>query len=117
MMEYHQTEGKPRHVASTEETSNSHTTFAATCISASKGFWAELLGVGDFYYEVGSQMKHQKQTNGKILCKALLTHYYQYFIQWGKSMAYNTRLINKGEKFTKTKTELSKRQKLKNIML
>lgn len=105
MMEYHQTEGKPRHVTSTDETSNSHTTFAATCISASKGFWAELLGVGDFYYEVGSQMKHQKQTNGKILCKALLTHYYQYFIQWEKSMAYNTRLINKGEKFTKTQKQ------------
>lgn len=66
MMEYHQTEGKPRHVTSTEETSNSHTTFAATCISASKGFWAELLGVGDFYYEVGSQMKHQKQTNDPL---------------------------------------------------
>ena len=102
MMEYHQTEGKPRHFASTEETSSSHTAFAATCISASKGFWAELLGVGDFYYEVGSQIKHQKQTNGKILCEALLIHYYQYFIKWEKSMAYNTRLINKGEKFTKT---------------
>ena len=24
--------------------------------SASKGFWAELLGVGDFYYEVGETL-------------------------------------------------------------
>ena len=26
------------------------------CISASKGFWAEMLGVGDFYYELGVQV-------------------------------------------------------------
>ena len=26
------------------------------CFSASKGFWAEMLGVGDFYYELGVQI-------------------------------------------------------------
>ena len=25
-------------------------------VSASKGFWAEMLGVGDFYYELGVQI-------------------------------------------------------------
>ena len=25
-------------------------------ISAGKGFWAEMLGVGDFYYELGVQI-------------------------------------------------------------
>ena len=28
----------------------------AVFISASKGFWAEMLGVGDFYYELGIQI-------------------------------------------------------------
>ena len=26
------------------------------CIVAGKGFWSELLGVGDFYYELGVQI-------------------------------------------------------------
>ena len=26
----------------------------ADAVAASKGFWAEMLGVGDFYYEVSS---------------------------------------------------------------
>lgn len=28
----------------------------ALSFSASKGFWAEMLGVGDFYYELGVQI-------------------------------------------------------------
>ncbi len=27
-----------------------------TTTTASKGFWAEMLGVGDFYYELGVQI-------------------------------------------------------------
>jgi len=42
-----------------------------TTLVANKGFWAELLGVGDFYYELGVQIVEicmaKRQENGGFM--------------------------------------------------
>lgn len=47
-------------------------------VLASKGFWAEVLGVGDFYYELGIQIVEtclvfQEQTGGLTDISAIKT--------------------------------------------
>ncbi|KAL0688609.1 hypothetical protein Bca4012_088286 [Brassica carinata] len=41
-------------------------------LASNKGFWAELLGIGDFYYELGS--KHWSLNGGSISLQELSSH-------------------------------------------
>lgn len=48
-------------------------------LASQKGFWAEILGVGDFYYELGVQIidvcLRTRSKNGGLLELASLQHY------------------------------------------
>lgn len=50
-------------------------------LSSSKGFWAEVLGVGSFFYELGVQILHvciaTRESNGGIMQLSDLTSYLQ----------------------------------------
>jgi len=50
-------------------------------LSSSKGFWAEILGVGDFYFELGVQIVHvclaARSANGGIMDLSKLVAYLQ----------------------------------------